>query len=64
MQYLAKRFADGKTRVSKMVADSHLAVCHKAITLAHGAVVEKQASLGSSAFLDGSIESYAHKHFS
>ena len=26
MQYLAKRFADGKTRVSKMVADSHLAV--------------------------------------
>ena len=52
MQYLASRFEKGKEATAAYMANRRVFVPNKQLTLAQGSIVEKQASLGKSTFLD------------
>lgn len=52
MHYLNNRFETGKEKVKNYMEKHHSFTCYKTLTLAQGDIVEKQAALGKSAFLD------------
>ena len=52
MQYLSTRYEKGKKAVQEYMDSHHTHVSYKQIILAQGDIVQKQASLGKSAFLD------------
>ena len=52
MQYLSQRYNRGKEAVEQLMEKRHTTVTHRSINLAHGDIVEKQASLGPAALLD------------
>ena len=51
MQYLSSRYSKGKDSAQDFMEKRHATVCHKSVNLAHGDIVEKQASLGPAAYL-------------
>ena len=52
MQYLSNRYEKGKKAVQDFMDSHHTHASYKQIILAQGDIVQKQASLGKSAFLD------------
>lgn len=52
MKYLEDRFHKGKARVKQLLAEKHILTSHTAVNMAHGDVVQKQADLGRSTFLN------------
>lgn len=51
LQYLTARYNRGKLAVGDLIQKRHSIVTHRTVSLAHGDVVEKQASLGAAALL-------------
>lgn len=51
LQYLSARYSRGKAAVADMIQKRHSILTHRTVGLAHGDVVEKQASLGPSTLL-------------
>ena len=52
MHYLNNRSETGKEKAKNYMEKHHSFTCYKTLTLAQGDIVEKQAALGKSAFLD------------
>ena len=50
MQYLTSRYNRGKQAVAEAMQKRHSMVQHRTISLAHGDIVGKQASLGPATF--------------
>ena len=51
LQYLSNRYEKGKKAVAEFLDKQHSCSTYRNLTLAHGEIVSKQASLGPSAFL-------------
>lgn len=51
MKYLKDRYDRGVQKVSELMNDRHVFATYSSAVLAHADIVQKQASLGSSALL-------------